>query len=56
MSSQSRVPLVAQIVLHLLEERLQLAANPQRQAGGQNINDHQMQQARHHRAVTVVVL
>jgi hypothetical protein len=48
------VALAAQIVFHFPQQRLQLAAaNAQRHARGQNVDDHQVQQARDHGAVLV---
>ena len=48
------VALVAQVVFHLTQQRLQgVCADAQRHTGHQNINDHQVQQARDHGAVAV---
>ena len=52
----SGVALGAQVVLHLLQHGLQGCTNAQRDAGGQHVNDQQVQQARDHRAVAVVTL
>ena len=48
------VPLVPQVVLHLTQQGLQLgAAYAQGHAGGEDVDDHQVQQAGHHGAVAV---
>jgi hypothetical protein len=48
------VALVPQVVFHLAQQRLQLAATyAQGDASGQDVDDHQVQQARHHGAVLV---
>ncbi len=49
------VALGAQIALDFGQHRPQRGAQPQRHAGGQDVDDHQVHQARHHRAVAVVV-
>jgi hypothetical protein len=54
-SPSARVALGAQVALDLLQHRPQLGAQAQRHAGGQDVDDDQVQQARHHRAVAVVV-
>ena len=43
--ARSGIPLVAQVIFDFLELRLQLRANAQGHAGGQNVDDQQVQQA-----------
>ncbi len=51
------VPFIPQVVFHLPQQRLQRAtSNAQGHTGGEDVYDHQVQQAGHHRAVAIKAL
>lgn len=57
MFSKLCVPLIPQVVFHLTQQRLQRAtAYTQCHAGGEDVYDHQVQQAGYHGAVAVEAL